>query len=137
MATHEMSGASWRAALVLSLAAVTACATEAPALPPAMEGSTMTGIESLKEAALVDAMKRTGLDRRLLKVRSAEAVTWSDGSLGCPQPGMMYTQALVPGYRVRIDAGGKVLDYHAGRNGPPTFCPADRVIPPAARDDRI
>ena len=97
----------------------------------------MTRIESLKEAALVDAMKRTGIDRRLLKVRSAEAVTWSDGSLGCPQPGMMYTQALVPGYRVRIDAGGKVLDYHAGRSGPPAFCPADRVMPPAARDDRI
>ena len=40
-----------------------------------------------------------------LKVLSAEAVTWSDGSLGCPEPGMMYTQALVPGYRVQIRGG--------------------------------
>ena len=65
---------------------------------------------------------------------SAEAVTWSDGSLGCPQPGMMYTQALVPGYRVRIQAGGQVLDYHAGRSGQPALCPAERAIDPIPAD---
>lgn len=136
MATNEMPGADWRAALVIGLSAVSACASEGPPLPPAMEAGTMTRIESLKEVALADAMKRTGLDRRLLKVRSAETVTWSDGSLGCPQPGMLYTQALVPGYRVWIDAGGKLLDYHAGRSGPPMFCPADRAIPPATDNGR-
>ena len=89
-----------------------------------------SGLQALIRAALTDAAQRSGVDERMLKVISAEAVTWPDGSIGCPQPGMLYTQALVPGYRIRIDAGGRVLDYHAGRRGPPGFCPADRVTPP-------
>jgi hypothetical protein len=28
------------------------------------------------------------------EVVSAKAVTWSDGSLGCPEPGKLYTQAF-------------------------------------------
>jgi hypothetical protein len=95
----------------------------------------MTTIQSVAEAALADAAKRTGLAPDALKVLSAEAVTWSDGSLGCPQPGMMYTQALVPGYRVRIEAGGQVLDYHAGRSGVPALCPAGRSVEPISKDD--
>jgi hypothetical protein len=95
----------------------------------------MTTLESVTEAALADAARHTGLGRAELKVLSTEDVTWSDGSLGCPRPGMMYTQALVPGYRVRIEAGGRVLDYHAGRSGQPTLCPAGLAREPA-RDDR-
>ena len=97
----------------------------------------MTTLEATVDAALADAAKRTGLKRTDLKVLSAEAVTWSDGSLGCPQPGMMYTQALVSGFRVRIRAAGKELDYHAGRMGLPMLCPEERAIPPAAGGDRI
>jgi hypothetical protein len=91
----------------------------------------MTTLESMTDAALADAARLTGMKRTDLKILSAEAVTWSDGSLGCPQPGMMYTQALVPGYRVRIEAGGQVLDYHAGRSGAPTVCPAELARDPA------
>lgn len=90
----------------------------------------MTSLATVTELALADAAKRSGLKPADLKVLSAEAVTWPDGSLGCPQPGMMYTQALVPGYRVKIKAGAEVLDYHAGRGGVPTFCPADRAHEP-------
>ena len=97
----------------------------------------MTAVEAAVNAALADAAKRTGLKRTDLKVLSAEAVTWSDGSLGCPQPGMMYTQALVPGYRVLIRAGGQDLDYHASRMGLPALCPPGQAVPPSAGDDRI
>ena len=97
----------------------------------------MTTLEATVDAALADAAKRTGLKPADLKVLSAEAVTWSDGSLGCPQPGMMYTQALVPGYRVQIRAGGQDLDYHASRMGLPVLCPPGRAVPPSAGDDRI
>ena len=44
-----------------------------------------------------------------VKVLTVESVTWSDGSLGCPEPGMMYTQALVRGHRIRVDAAGTTL----------------------------
>lgn len=75
------------------------------------------------QAALADAARRTGIDVAALKVASAERVTWLDGSLGCPEPDMMYTQALVPGYRIRIEAGGETLDYHAGTRGALLLCP--------------
>jgi hypothetical protein len=90
----------------------------------------MTTLQSAIDDALTDAARRTGLKRTELEVSSAEAVTWPDGSLGCPQPGMMYTQALVPGFRIRIRAGAETLDYHAGRRGVATFCPAGRSQAP-------
>ncbi|MDO8456521.1 MAG: hypothetical protein Q7T07_06380 [Burkholderiaceae bacterium] len=84
------------------------------------------------QAALADAARRTGIDAAALKVASAERVTWLDGSLGCPEPDMMYTQALVPGYRIRIKAGGETLDYHAGTRGAPLLCPPARAVDPAS-----
>src|SRR5262245_24162730 len=52
-----------------------------------------------------------------VKVVSAQAVNWPNGALGCPQPGMMYTQAIVPGYRVELEASGKRYVYHASTKG--------------------
>jgi hypothetical protein len=94
----------------------------------------MTSLDSITAAALADASRHTGLEKGQLKVLSAQAVTWSDGSLGCPAPGMMYTQALVPGFRVRIEAGGRLLDYHAGARGGLVLCPAGRAIEPLPSD---
>ena len=42
---------------------------------------------------------------------AAQAVTFPDGSLGCPTPGMAYTQHLVDGYHIVAKAGGTVYDY--------------------------
>lgn len=97
-------------------------------------GAAMTNLDSVAKAALADASKRTGLALQELSVVRAEAVTWPDGSLGCPEPGMMYTQALVPGYRVRILADGQLLDYHAGARGGLVLCPAERALEPLPAD---
>ena len=35
-----------------------------------------------------------------------EEVTWSDGSRGCAEPGMMYTQALIDGSRITLRVDG-------------------------------
>lgn len=43
---------------------------------------------------------------------SAEAVDWSDSSLGCPQPGMMYMQVITPGFRVTLTHAGQQYTYH-------------------------
>lgn len=89
-----------------------------------MSASGVQTLQFVVETVLADASKQTGLDRESLEVLGAEAVTWPDGSLGCPKPGMMYTQALVPGYRVQIRAGERVLDYHASQRGYFVLCPA-------------
>lgn len=87
-------------------------------IPPAATpsgGVSVTGIPGdLLNTILNDAGERTGLATDSLIVTRAESVTWNDGSLGCPEPGMFYTQALVAGYQIVIDADGQLLDYRAG-----------------------
>jgi hypothetical protein len=115
-----------------------ACAVNSePGGPPAgpseetsVETPLMPTLETMTESVLDDAAKRTGLERSRLVVKSAEAVTWADGSLGCPQPGMNYTMALVPGYRIRIRAGDQLLDYHASRSGYYVLRPAGQASDP-------
>lgn len=69
------------------------------------------------QAAVADAATRAGVDPAAVTVVSAEAVTFPDGGLGCPEPGMLYTQVLTPGYRVVVEAGGRQFDYRVGARG--------------------
>jgi hypothetical protein len=118
---------------------LSACAAEAPPLPAspglARQPPSPTSLASVTESALTDAARLTGLARADLKVVDAQPVTWSDGSLGCPEEGMLYSQSLVPGYRVRVAASGHVLDYHAGRDGRLLLCPDSRAVPPVSDTD--
>ena len=109
-----------------------------PSLPPMTTASEAqsAGSAAPTRAALADAARRTGLPAAQIMLLSAERVIWSDGSLGCPQPGMVYTMALVPGYRIRVQSGAKLLDYHAGVRGVPMLCPPDRATEPVV-DSRI
>ena len=60
--------------------------------------------QSLLDQMLDEASSLSSVPVDQLTIERAEAVTWNDGSLGCPEPGMMYTQALVDGYWVVIRA---------------------------------
>ena len=91
-------------------------------------------LQSVTEAVLADASKRTGLEVAKLEVVESIVVTWPDGSLGCPEPGMNYTMALVPGFRIRIKTDQQVLNYHASARGYWVFCPVGRAVDPAPRD---
>lgn len=76
----------------------------------------------LEARLLVDLEARTGLARASFTLIRAEAVTWNDGSLGCPQPGMFYTQALVEGYWVVWQVGDQQYDYRATQRGTFVLC---------------
>jgi hypothetical protein len=52
-------------------------------------------------------------------IETAAAVTFPDGSLGCPLPGMSYTQVQVDGYRIVAVAAGTTYDYRG--SGPGNF----------------
>jgi hypothetical protein len=71
----------------------------------------------LLDTILADAAARSTLEPGAFTVVRAEAVTWSDGSLGCPQPGMMYTQTPVDGYWVVLQQGDQTFDYRARESG--------------------
>jgi hypothetical protein len=119
----------------------TACASQAVGPPPQGDPpnqAVMSGsLEDVVRAARADAARRTGVAAESLVVVSAESVTWSDGSLGCPQPGMMYTQALVPGYRVRLRGPDGEMDYHASARGALVLCPAGRAVDPLPGASRM
>jgi outer membrane lipoprotein SlyB len=55
-------------------------------------------------------------------VVKAVSITWRDGSLGCPEPGKMYTQALVPGAQIVVAVGATEYDYRFGRGDAPLLC---------------
>ncbi|MGB7905237.1 MAG: hypothetical protein WCF43_11125 [Steroidobacteraceae bacterium] len=130
----------WRGSLTgawLACTLVTGCALgqAAGGPPPAVEQQAVTNVPAeMIEAALDDAANRSTTARADIKVTSAGPVTWPDGSLGCPKAGMMYTQALVAGYRIVLQAGDLVLNYHSAARGKPVFCPAGRVAPPVPAD---
>jgi hypothetical protein len=94
-------------------------AEASPVAVPSDEGETVTGEvpEDLLANILADAAGRSGQPPDALEVVTAQAMSWNDGSLGCPEPGMVYTQALVDGYQVVIRAAEEELDYRAGNGG--------------------
>jgi hypothetical protein len=73
-------------------------------------------------AAIADLAHRLGVDADAIVVISQEEVTWRDGSMGCPQPGMRYTQALINGYRIVLAHAGREYHYHGGRTRGPFLC---------------
>jgi len=75
--------------------------------------------------ARLDLAERLGVDPEELEVVSAEEVTWPDGSLGCPEPGMSYTQSLVDGSKVVLGHDDRVYVYHAGDDAQPFLCPSE------------
>lgn len=76
----------------------------------------------LRQGVVADAATRSGIAQSEITVKSAESVTWPDGSLGCPQPGVMYTQMIVPGYRIVLRANDQEYDYRAGQKGSFQLC---------------
>jgi len=93
-------------------------------------------LEPYVDRATSDLAGRLEIDETEIEIAEARFVTWADGALGCPEPGTMYTQALVPGYRIRFVANGTQHHYHGARDKPPFHCPAKRVTPPAADQGR-
>ena len=80
---------------------------------------------SVVDPVVADIARQAGVPASEVVVVSAEAVTFPDGSLGCPQPGMVYTQALVDGYKIVAEAGGKTYDYR-GSGSTFRLCTATR-----------
>jgi hypothetical protein len=91
-------------------------------VPPENDARVGEVPDELLTEILRDAEARTDVSPDEIEVVRAEAVTWSDGSLGCPQEGMMYTQALVDGYHVELRADAEDLDYRADGRGSFILC---------------
>jgi hypothetical protein len=112
----------------------TVAGTIGPAPTTTTEATMPADQPPVVRTAIADLVQRTGADPAAVMVAAFESVTWRDGSIGCPAPGMSYTQALVPGYRIELVADGTSHWYHGARDGEPFWCatpsdPADGGSP--------
>lgn len=124
--------------LVVGLLAVAGCGagagttpvTERPArsappaatVPPSDEPIVGEVPSEILAAIVADAAERTGAAEEAVELVTAMQMTFSDGSLGCPEPGMVYTQALVDGYHVIVTVAEEELDYRVIADGGFRLC---------------
>lgn len=105
---------------------VTPAAPPPATFPPA---SGLAGVPHIQQA-IADLAARLGIDPGAIKVLRAEEVDWPDGSLGCPRDDMSYTQAIVNGVFVQLEAGGQTYNYHGRAGDAPFLCTSKRGITP-------
>ena len=67
--------------------------------------------QSFIDPVVAEAARLAGVPIDQVTVTSAEAVTFPDGGLGCPVPGMSYIQVQVEGFMVVVDAAGTSYDF--------------------------
>jgi hypothetical protein len=103
---------------------VTACAqgsaaTEEPSSPDQEPPPTNIPAEltPAQLAAVTALSENLGLSAESIKLISTEAVEWPDGCLGVQEEGVMCTQAIVPGFRILLEANGRELEYRANEDG--------------------
>lgn len=105
-----------------------------PPSPPPVEVGDGEVPAAYLAAVVADAAERAGVSADEVSVLEATAVVWSDGSLGCPEPGQSYIQMLIDGYRVVVSAGGRTLDYRLDGEGSFFVCEGLGGIPDAPPD---
>jgi len=105
--------------------------TEPATSTTAEPGGNVQVPESMLTGVIEDAASRQSVAVVAVTVLSGQPVDWSDGSLGCPEPGKSYTQVLTPGYLVMIDAGGVTLEYHLNQQGAFKQCSGGVYHPPS------
>ncbi len=81
--------------------------------------------EAVVQLAIDDLTQRLSLAPAAIQLVSVESMEWSDASLGCPQPGMMYAQVITPGYLVVLEAEGEQYTYHTDIDRFAVLCEAE------------
>jgi hypothetical protein len=93
--------------------------------PPADDSDSVVlgeGLPPAVESAMTDLAAYLGVSIDVIDWVSQEEVDWPDGSLGCPQPDMSYTQAIVNGSLIIFEVDGVSYEYHSGGSREPFLC---------------
>ncbi len=107
-------------------------------LPPGASGLPLGPVpdavlqRSEVQAAVADLAQRMDVEAQEVIVAGHAEVTWPDGSIGCPQKGMQYTMALVPGEQLILQVGNTYASYHKGRQAAFAYCAKPQ--PPTSAD---
>lgn len=74
------------------------------------------------EQAQNDLASRLSITTAEITIIDIQLKTWSDSSMGCPQPGMEYLQVLQDGLLIQLQVDNKIYDYHSGGRRAPFLC---------------
>lgn len=72
---------------------------------------------SVSISVLRDISRRANISISQLRIVKAEQREWPNGCLGLGTPGVMCTQAIVPGWRVTAEGGGQTFIYRTNASG--------------------
>jgi hypothetical protein len=79
-------------------------------------------LQSLIAKAKDDLAQRLSIPVDQINGIDVKSVIWSNSSLGCPQPGMLYAEVLTPGFLILLSANGQEYEYHAGKASDIFYC---------------
>jgi len=98
------------------------------------QGDIDPGLQPFITMAVDDLAVRLGIEPGEITPLSGVLVVWPNGALGCPRPGMQYTQVPVDGSVIELGAGGRVYRYHTGGSTPPFLCDQPLTEKPSRGD---
>jgi hypothetical protein len=98
------------------------------------QGDIDPGLQPFITMAVDDLAARLDVDPAEITPLSGVLVVWPNGALGCPRPGMQYTQVPVDGSVIELGVGGRVYRYHTGGSSPPFLCDQPLTQKPASGD---
>lgn len=90
-----------------------------PERPAAVQGEVP---QDVMERVRNHLAQRTGASADTFEVQRSEWHEWPSGAMGCPQPGMHYTQSLVQGYWIVLRHDGRDYDYRVAQSGHLVIC---------------
>ena len=83
-------------------------------ISPATPTPASPALQSLVLEAKRDLAQRLSIPEDQIELVEASAVVWPDGSIGCPQAGVEYTQVQREGLLIRLRVGKRGYAYHSG-----------------------
>lgn len=90
-----------------------------PEKPAAVQGEVP---ENVMERIRNHLAQRTGASPDSFGVQRSEWHEWPSGAMGCPQPGMNYTQSTVRGYWIVLRHEERDYDYRVAESGHYVIC---------------
>ena len=96
-----------------------ATAPASTAAPESTGTSTVQALpaDSIEGKAAQALAQKLGIGADKLQLTAKEPQEWSDSSLGCPAPDMMYLQVITPGFKLTFSDGTKTYEVHTDERG--------------------
>ena len=89
-------------------------------------GQTLESEQEATELAFATLKQEIGADEKDIVLIRLTRFSWPNSALGCPQPGMSYTDAIVPGYVALLKYDQAAYRVHIG-NGRGLICKLKRM----------